>query len=314
MEHMAYAVQAVLPTLLLLLLGSFLRNRGAISAAFAAEGDHFCTRVLFPVLLFCSVRQGQASASVYMRSIGFVYGVIAVSIVAGLLIVPRLAKDRRQIAVLIQSLYRGNFTLYGIPFSQLLGGVEAASTASAIAAATLPVLNTAAVLMYACYAEREDRSLRRTFLGILKNPILWGVALGLLFRQAQWTLPAAVETVAGNLASMASPLAFLLLGTKLRFDRLPEKPGLTLAAAAFKLLAMPGMFLPIALFCLKLRGTELIPVLLFLAAPSAITTYQLAVEYEADSQLAGNIVMLSTLLSTVTLCVLVAILKSKGLI
>ena len=53
---------------------------------------------------------------------------------------------------------------------------------------------------------------------------------------------------------------------------------------------------------------------LFTAAPSAITTYQLAGEYGADDLLAGSIVTTSTLVSSVTLCVFVALLKQTGLI
>ena len=62
------------------------------------------------------------------------------------------------------------------------------------------------------------------------------------------------------------------------------------------------------------RGPELIPVFLFAAAPSAITTYQLAGEYGADDLLAGSIVTISTLFSSVTLCVFVAVLKNLSFI
>lgn len=149
MEAVRYALQAVLPVALLLLLGCLMRKRGLVSEHFAAEGDHLCMRLLFPVLLFRSISQGELALDSCLRSIAFAYGIIAVSLLAGILLIPRLVRDRNQIAVVIQSLYRGNFTLYGIPFSQLLGGSGAAAAASAIAAATLPVLNIAAVVMYA---------------------------------------------------------------------------------------------------------------------------------------------------------------------
>ena len=315
MEAVRYAVQAVLPVGLLLLLGCLMRKRGLVSQHFAAEGDHLCMRLLFPVLLFRSISQGELALDSCLRSIAFAYGVIAVSLLAGILLIPRLIHDRNQIAVVIQSLYRGNFTLYGIPFSQLLGGSGAAAAASAIAAATLPVLNIAAVVMYAWYAGRERRSWTQLLKGILKNPILWGVFLGLAFRSFHAVLSGPLESLTASLAAMASPLAFLTLGAKLYGGRvLAGQRKLTGAVVLYKLLIMPVLTLPVAIWGFGLRGTELIPVFLFTAAPSAITTYQLAGEYGADDLLAGSIVTISTLVSSVTLCLFVAVLKSLALI
>ena len=272
-------------------------------------------RLLFPVLLFRSISQGELALDSCLRSIAFAYGIIAVSLLAGILLIPRLVRDRNQIAVVIQSLYRGNFTLYGIPFSQLLGGSGAAAAASAIAAATLPVLNIAAVVMYAWYAGRERRNWVQLLKGILKNPILWGVFLGLAFRPFHAALPGPLESLTASLAAMASPLAFLTLGTKLYGGRVPaEQRKLTGAVVLYKLLIMPVLVLPVAIWGFGLRGPELIPVFLFAAAPSAITTYQLAGEYGADDLLAGSIVTISTLFSSVTLCVFVAVLKNLSFI
>ena len=315
MEAVRYALQAVLPVALLLLLGCLMRKRGLVSEHFAAEGDHLCMRLLFPVLLFRSISQGELALDSCLRSIAFAYGIIAVSLLAGILLIPRLVRDRNQIAVVIQSLYRGNFTLYGIPFSQLLGGSGAAAAASAIAAATLPVLNIAAVVMYAWYAGRERRNWVQLMKGILKNPILWGVFLGLAFRPFHAALPGPLESLTASLAAMASPLAFLTLGTKLYGGRVPaEQRKLTGAVVLYKLLIMPALVLPMAIWGFGFRGPELIPVFLFAAAPSAITTYQLAGEYGADDLLAGSIVTISTLVSSVTLCVFVAVLKNLSFI
>ena len=315
MEAVRYALQAVLPVALLRLLGCLMRKRGLVSEHFAAEGDHLCMRLLFPVLLFRSISQGELALDSCLRSIAFAYGIIAVSLLAGILLIPRLVRDRNQIAVVIQSLYRGNFTLYGIPFSQLLGGSGAAAAASAIAAATLPVLNIAAVVMYAWYAGRERRNWVQLLKGILKNPILWGVFLGLAFRPFHAALPGPLESLTASLAAMASPLAFLTLGTKLYGGRVPaEQRKLTGAVVLYKLLIMPALVLPMAIWGFGFRGPELIPVFLFAAAPSAITTYQLAGEYGADDLLAGSIVTISTLASSVTLCVFVAVLKNLSFI
>ena len=68
MQHLLYALQAVLPTLLLLLLGAFLRRIHLLTERFASEGDKLCMQVLFPVLIFRNILQGQGETDVYLKS------------------------------------------------------------------------------------------------------------------------------------------------------------------------------------------------------------------------------------------------------
>lgn len=215
---------------------------------------------------------------------------------------------------MIQSLYRGNFTMYGIPLSQYLGGPTAAASASAVAAATLPVLNILAVLTFACCARERGDTVLKTIWNSLKNPILWGVLLGLAFSRFHWALPAALDTVAASLAGMASPFGFLMLGTRLWNGEAVENPRMVLSAVVYKLLVMPVIFLPAAVLLFQIRGVELIPAFLFVAAPSAITTCQPAPEYGADQKLAGNIVTLSTVLPATTISLFAALLRYMALI
>lgn len=311
MEHFSYTIQLVLPILFLLLLGSLLRRVGIITDVFVSEGDKFCLLVLFPVLIFRSIFLGKADS--FLGGIWFSYVVIAVSFVGGVLIIPRFIHDRNRISVFIQSMYRGNFTLYGIPFAQLLGGPGAAAVASAITAATLPALNVAGVSMYAHYAGK-NQSILTTARKVLQNPLIWGVILGIVFQKAHIDLPIYLDKFIESLAQIASPLAFILLGTKLRRSSFTKIRFSTVFILLYKLVIMPAIFLPLAIFVFRLRGDELLSVCLFVAAPCAISTYQLAVQYHADDTLAGNLVTLSTVFSTLSICVIISILKSAGLL
>ncbi len=314
MEHIGFALQAVLPTMMLLLLGAWLRGKNILSNTFSVEGDRLCLKVLLPAMVLKSITGGKGDPSDYLRSIGFAYIVMAVSIAVGLIVVPRLVSNRSQIAVLIQGIYRGNYTIYGIAFSQMLGGDEAAAIASMIAAATLPALNTAGVAMYAHYSGKEKHSIRHTLALVMKNPIIWAIVLALGFNITGIALPKVVNSFVGSLASIATHFSFILLGTRLSREYMRAEVKLTAAVLFVKLLVLPAVFLPMAVAVFNIRGTELIPVFLFVAAPCAITTYQLAVQYDADERLAGNLVTLSTLVSTVTICIIISILRSKGLI
>lgn len=314
MEHIGFALQAVLPTMMLLLLGAWLSGKNILSKTFSAEGDKLCLKVLLPAMVLKSITSGKGDPSAYIKSIGFAYIVMAVSIVAGLIIVPKLVPNRRQTAVIVQGIYRGNYTIYGIAFSQMLGGDEAAAIASMIAAATLPPLNTAGVAMFAHYSGKEKHSIWHTLMLVMKNPIIWAIILALTLNVTGLALPKVVNTFVASLASIATHFSFILLGTRLSKEYLRAEVKLTAAVLFAKLLVLPAVFLPLAVKVFNISGVELIPVFLFVAAPCAITTYQLAVQYDADERLAGNLVTLSTLVSTVSICVIISVLRSMGLI
>ena len=148
----------------------------------------------------------------------------------------------------------------------------------------------------------------------MKNPIIWAIILALLLNVTGLALPKAVNTFVASLASIATHFSFILLGTRLTREYMRAEIKLTAAVLAAKLIVLPAIFLPLAVSIFGITGGELIPVFLFVAAPCAITTYQLAVQYDADERLAGNLVTLSTLVSTVSICALISVLRSMGLI
>lgn len=315
MEHFLFAVRAVLPTACILLCGYGLKQRGVLSAAFLQQGDRLCFSFLFPILVFWNLYHGREYAishEQYGKVILFAYGMIFFSVTTGMLFVPRLVKERGRIPVVIQSLYRGNFMLYGLPFSEMLGGEECLVMATAMTAATLPILNAAAIFQFAYYTGESKQSWSAVFGKILRNPIIWGVLLGLMFQKVDWYLPAPVETTLSDLAKMATPLAFLILGGRFQFRSVEANRKILSWILFFKLLLMPMLYLPFCALGLGMGKTELIPVFIFISAPTAITTYQLAGQFNADMELAGDVVVYSLLFSTVTMFILIFFLKNFG--
>lgn len=317
MEHFLFAVQAMFPTACILFCGYGLKRKGIFSEEFLRQGDKLCFSFLFPVLVFWNLyhgRENTISYAQYGKVILFAYGMIAFSAILGMLIIPKYIRERERIPVVIQSLYRGNFMLYGLPFSELLGGTESLVMATAMTAATLPILNAVAIFQFAYYTGKEKQNGKSVFFNIIKNPIIWGVLIGLLFQRANLYLPEMFETVISELAKTATPLAFLLLGGRFHFRSVEKHNKILGIILLFKLWVMPFVYLLFCVYVLQMNKMELIPAFIFVSAPTAITTYQLAVQYDADSDLAGDVIVYSLLLSTITLFVLIFILRSSALI
>ena len=140
------------------------------------------------------------------------------------------------------------------------------------------------------------------------------ILLALAINAAGLTVPVIIGSFVKNLASITTPLAFILLGTRLTKEYMKADVKITAAVLFIKLVVMPAIFLPVAVMLFSIRGPELIPVFLFAAAPCAVTTYQLAVQYEADERLAGNLVTVSTLVSAASICFIISLLKMMELI
>ncbi|MBQ7084276.1 MAG: AEC family transporter [Anaerotignum sp.] len=317
MYHFLFAVKAMFPTVCILFCGYGLKKKGVFSEEFLKQADKLCFSFLFPILVFWNLYHGRNSMGNYEqygKVILFAYAVIIFSVMAGMVIVPRFVKERKCIPVVIQSLYRGNFMLYGLPFSEMLGGTECLVMATAMTAATLPLLNAVAIFQFAYYTGKTDQRKKTVFFNIIKNPIIWGVLLGLLLQWWDLYLPQVLEVTVSDLAKIATPLAFLVLGGRFHFRSVEKHKGLLSIILLFKLWIMPLVYLVFCVYVLKLGKTELIPIFIFVAAPTAITTYQLALQYDAEPELAGNVVVYSLLFSTVTMFVFICFLKYLGAI
>jgi len=81
-----------------------------------------------------------------------------------------------------------------------------------------------------------------------------------------------------------------------------------------KLIILPTVFLIPAIYGLGLRGADLIPVFIFLSAPTAITNYQMAVQFEADYELASDYLIYSMIFSAFTIFFFIYSLRGMGFI
>lgn len=315
MKNLIFAFNAVAPSFSILLLGFLLKRIAILTDDFIARGNELCFKILFPVLVFFNLYDAESINFRYIKIIIFCIGVILVSVTVLTLLIPKFVKDRQKIGVMIQCMYRGNFMLYGLPFSKSLGGEPSVALATSIMAATLPILNTLSVFVYSAFADMDEKpSTKKAFFNALKNPIIWGVILGLIFYVFHLPMPGFLHTAGNDVAKMATPLAFLFLGGQFEFHSAKKNIKELTVGLIAKLILVPAIFLPLAVQILHINGIDLIPVFIFLSAPTAITNYQMATQFHADYELAGNFLVYSMIFSAFTLFCFIYILRGLALI
>lgn len=312
-ENLLFACNAVLPTFAIVLLGSSLKKIGVLQDTLIQQGNTLCFQVLFPILVFFNIYAAEKINISYLKLVVIALTVIAVSLLILLFVVPRVTTDRRRMSVLIQSIYRGNFMLYGLPFSQVLGGADSAAMATSIMAATLPVLNIIGVFVYSFFSEVKGKpDLKGAAVQSVKNHILWGVIIGFVFRMLNIPLPQFLDTVGMDLAGIATPLAFLLLGGQFCISSAKKNWKALMVGLGVKLVILPVVVLFVVIYGMGITGAELVPIFIFCAAPTAITNYQMAIQFDADAELAGDFLIYSMLFSVLTMFVLIYALRSGG--
>ena len=134
---------------------------------------------------------------------------------------------------------------------------------------------------------------------IALNPLILGVAGGVLLSITGLALPPVLDRPVEMVGRTALPLALVCLGAGLDVRRLRADVVPALLVSVCKLILYPGLVW-LGLHRLGMSGADLqLPVIL-MASPVAVVSFIMAKEMRGDERLAGAIVIGSTLLSVVT--------------
>ena len=141
MESFIFALNAVLPIVLLAALGYFLGRIELIDEKFIKTANKIVFKVLLPVMLFNNVYKIENLGAV---ELGYVlYSVVAIVVFFAVAVITSgfITKENPKRAALIQGAFRSNYALIGIPVAGSLFGEEGVITASVLSAFAIPVFN-----------------------------------------------------------------------------------------------------------------------------------------------------------------------------
>ena len=123
--------------------------------------------------------------------------------------------------------------------------------------------------------------------------------------------------LAGNvikpLASMATPAAMLSLGSGFDFSSMKRWARHLAVVCAGKLVILPAVLVCLAVL-LGIRGADLIAVLVYSGAPTAVNSYSTAASMGGNEELAGEIVAVTSLLSILTMFLFLSGMGISGLL
>ena len=328
------AVNAVVPIILMIGLGYFLRQKGFFGSDFLKTGNKLVFKLCLPTMLFVNIYNIESLADIHWDIVICASVALCVIFLIGLAISLVSTPNLRRRGVITQCAFRSNYAIIGMPLAAALGGPEAEAVAAIMSSVTVPLLNVLAVISLSMFVQEGGKvSPKKILLDIVKNPLIRGVVLGVFCLAIRWLQVELwgevlfalnrqtkfIYTVLSWLKNITTPLALLVLGGQFVFSAVKELKKEIIISTLMRLVMAPAIGISAAYFMNRMGlvfcGPAQYPALVALyASPVAVSSAIMATEMKNDEQLATQLVVWTTLFSGITIFIIVCILMALGLI
>ena len=314
MENLIFSLNATVPVFLMMLLGMLFRKLGWIDEAFASKMNQFVFLVPLPVLVFHDLAAADIGDVWNFRFVAFCFLVTAASI-AICAVLSCFLKEKSQRGEFIQASYRSSAALLGIALTTNIYGN--AGLVPLMIIGSVPLYNIMAVVVLSLTSPAKDAPKKglwkSTLKGIVTNPIILGIAAGLLWSVLRLPFPPILEKTVSSLGDLAAPLGLIAMGATFRLDKAVGQAKPAIAASLIKLVGFCVLFLPLAVR-MGFREEELVAILIMLGSATTVSCYVMAKNMGHEGTLTSSAVMLTTLFSAFTITGWLFLLKILGLL
>lgn len=339
MSTFLFACNAVLPIILLIVLGYYLRKKNVYHDEFLKCGNRFVFQVALPALLFYNVYEIESFQEIQWPVVIYGCGMTILIFLAGIIFVCLHTKDARKRGVLLQCIYRSNFAIIGIPLAESIGGSAGVKTAAVLSAFSIPTYNMLAVIALSMFQTEgldKKEALRQVVVKICKNPLIRGVFLGLLCLLVRSLQPKdaatgkCIVTLQGNLpfvyqairnvGAIASPFALIVLGGNFHFEEVRGLAKDIAFGTVWRVVLTPAIALSIAVVLSNHTGlfhftnAEYPAFVALFGSPVAVASAIMAGEMNGDAELARQLVVWTSICSMFTIFITVVIMRGTGVL
>lgn len=307
-----HVFNSLLPVFLLIALGKGLTRTSFFTPDLARNINRLTYWVALPALLIDKISSATFSSDSVSRISVLLILSTFLSIGVAYPVAKLLRVERKSLGAFIQGSVRANNAFVGLPvilyaMSGLRPGLEAVATV-ALAPAII-FYNTFSITVLLAHSDRKEIRTADTAKiyakQLLTNPLILSCVIGLALNASRISLPLFMQRSLGALGNMALGMALLSIGTSLSFTGIRNGLSRSLSAACIQVFAQPLIGLALALLW-KLPAIDREMLLIYLACPAAVASYVLADIFNSDRELAGHIIVVSTLLSAIPLTLIIA--------
>ena len=314
MENLIFSLNATVPVFAMIILGMLFKKIGIIDDVFASRMNKFVFLIPLPVLLFKDLATLDFNTIWDTKFVLFCFFITILCILIVTLL-SFLLKNKQNQGEFIQASYRSSAALLGIALIQNVYGK--ATMAPLMIIGSVPLYNIMAVVVLSFFSpERKGLSKEvwlKTIKGILTNPILIGIVVGILWSLLHLPMPTMLDKTVTSIGNVATPLGLMAMGATFNYKEALGDLKPALCAVFIKLFGFCAIFLPLAIY-LGFQREQLIAILVMLGSATTVSCFVMAKSMGHAGILTSTVVMLTTIFSGFSITMWLYILKGMGLL
>ncbi|NOL48657.1 AEC family transporter [Pelistega europaea] len=287
-----FGLAVTLPSVLLLVLGWYLRRTKQVDVDFCDKASKIVFRYSMPALLFFSIYSNKSDFASQFKLV--LAGVIASFILfIGAEIVARYTiRNASDKGVFVQGVFRANTMIMGLAFISSAYGQEGVAMGAVYGGAMTLLFNVLAVLTLS-HGKGGQLSFTFVMKQIFKNPLILSILAALLCKFLKVPVSPLLAETGHYLAVISLPMALICAGATLNVRTLLKVSDIALWSSIGRLVVAPivGVLCGLAL---GLEGTEMGVLYLMSATPVAAASYVMAKAMGSNDVAAANILGMTT--------------------
>lgn len=314
MDNLYYSLNATMPIFLVMILGFVFRKIGLLSENLASGINKFVFKVALPTNLFIQLYDVDIFTIWDTKYVIFCFVATLISVLISWGIA-HLLRDRSVRGEVVQASYRSSASLLGMAYIENIYG--SASVGSLMMIGCVPLYNVSAVIILSLMNPNntgiDGNKIKSSLIGIIKNPIIWGIIFGFAWSLTGIHFPTIAETTVSYIGRTASPLGLLAMGAMIDFGSIMKHKGPVILSVFMKLVLFVVIFAPVAIW-LGFEGEKLIALIIMLGSASTVAGFIMAKNMGHEGNVSAGSAALSTLLSSFTMTLWIWLLRSGGYI
>ena len=314
MDNLYYSLNATMPIFLVMILGFVFRKIGLLSENLASGINKFVFKVALPTNLFIQLYDVDIFTIWDTKYVIFCFVATLISVLISWGIAHFL-RDRSVRGEVVQASYRSSASLLGMAYIENIYG--SASVGSLMMIGCVPLYNVSAVIILSLMNPNntgiDGNKIKSSLIGIIKNPIIWGIILGFAWSLTGIHFPTIAETTVSYIGRTASPLGLLAMGAMIDFGSIMKQKGPVILSVFMKLVLFVVIFAPVVIW-LGFEGEKLIALIIMLGSASTVAGFIMAKNMGHEGNVSAGSAALSTLLSSFTMTLWIWLLRSGGYI
>jgi len=309
-------LQAVLPVFFVIAIGAAARRFRFIGEPFIDTANRLVYYLLLPALLFYKIGTSNfREAFNAPLVIGGYAATLTTFLIATLLSRQIVGITPGERGSFVQGAVRANLAYVGLPVVFSAVGDIGLLKAGILLGFMVPLINSLAIVAlvtpHGNGKGRARENAAQVAYQLAINPVLLSAFFGILWSLCKIPLPALADRTLAILSGSTLPLALLCLGGSFSFERARSGFRLAAIAAGMKVLLMTSLAVAIYRW-MGLAGDDLRVGVIMMGCPTAVVTYVMASQLKGDTNLAGTIIVVSTLVSAVTISGWLFLLHAAG--